>query len=217
MDNKKLLNDGIVDQYVRGQLSEQETVGFETHFLDQTEIIEEIEISQSFRMAVQRSNHHAEITESPPWWQRFFSLQGSSGWVTAFATMAFVVVAQSVYFGNQIEQLSAPQANTPVLILSQTRGGPPTGIMHLNDNIRWFALELELEWPEADSYSLTINDDQSGQPVARVDDLTVSSNDTLLVSLPAQSFPQGEYSLAVRDGRAEVARFRLRVVRSAAK
>ena len=216
MDNKKLLTDGIIDQYVGGRLGEQELVGFETHFLDQLEIIEEIEISQSFRMAVQPLTRQATRKEQQPWWQRFFSLQGSSGWVGAFATMAFVVVAQSVYFGNQINQLTAPQANTPVLILSQTRGGPPTGIMYLNNNIRWFALELELDWPQADSYSLTVNNDQSGQSVTQVDDLTVSSNDTLLVSLPSKSFPQGEYKLAVHDGRAEVARFRLRVVRSGA-
>ena len=45
MDNKIVMKDGMVDRYVGGQLSEEETVGFENHFLDQTEIIEEIEIS----------------------------------------------------------------------------------------------------------------------------------------------------------------------------
>ena len=84
--------------------------------------------------------------------------------------------------------------------------------MYLNNNIRWFGLDLELDWPKAEHYSLTISAEQSGQAIARIDDLTASNNDTVLVSLPAKSFAQGEYRLAVRDRRAEVARFRLCVV-----
>lgn len=91
MDSKKILHDHTVDRYVYGHLTEKETAGFETRFLDQPEIIEQIEISQSFKVAVQ-----AMTKKHIPRWQRFFSLQGSSGWVAAFATMAFVVGGQIV-------------------------------------------------------------------------------------------------------------------------
>ena len=217
MNTKKIFQDDIVDRYVGGHLTDKETAGFETHFLDRLEIIKEIEISHSFRTGLEPKTRRAPRSEHTPWWQRLFSLHGSSGWATACATMAFVVVAQSVYFGNKIERLNSPQANTPVLVLSQSRGGPPTGVLYLDDSIRWFALELELDWPQEDSYSLTVNDDQSGQTISEVGHLDVSENDTILVSLPAKSFDQGEYQLAVRDERAEVANFRLRVVRRTMK
>jgi hypothetical protein len=222
MNTKNDMHDPRVDRYVNGQMTEQEAAEFETYFLDQPEIIEQIELTQALKLGLLQAKLDAAESASSQqpssggqesWWQRFFSVHGSTGWVTAFASLALVVVAQSFYFTRQIDQLSAPQANTPVLVLSQTRGNAPAGVIFLNDNIRWFALELELDWPQADWYSLTVSDDESGKTITQVEKLSVSSNDTVIVSLPADSFSQGEYDLAVKGDQGEVAHFRMKVMR----
>ena len=90
--------------------------------------------------------------ESSPWpGQSWFA--PFSRWATAFSVLALVSIAQFVYFSHQIEQLQAPQANTPVLLLGQVRGGSdsdqPAGLLHFRDDIRWFSLELDLGWPQS--------------------------------------------------------------------
>ena len=215
----------LVNRYVRDEMSEAEIIRFEQHFLDQPEIIEKIELAQlTWRGMAAAANVTVPLDPSleslkatRSFWPDLGGFPQVTAWATAFVILAVVSVAQFVYFNQQIEQLQAPQANTPILLLGQIRGvsdrDEPSGLLHLRNDIRWFSLELDLAWPQAPEYSMSIRDESNDALVTRVDQLTASLTETLLVTLPATEFRSGDYRLEVSAGDELVSSYRMRVIR----
>ena len=60
---------------------------------------------------------------------------------------------------------------------------------------------------------MSILKESSGELIGEVTQLTASSNETLLVTLPAKNFQSGDYRLEVFAGDEVVSSYRVRVIR----
>ena len=218
MDRRYIDENQIIDRYLLNKLSDEEMVAFEQFFLEDPELVQEIEIRKCFIRGIRKADRtgmlHFENDKSSSLWQWLPVMHPSFPAVAAVSAALLLVVAVLQYDQitrlqgvnakqvSQIDQLMAPQVNTLLVPLGRTRGATtrdePVIRVHLSSAVDQVILSLDTEHLNFENYRLSLDREGSGQ-------LWSSDSDSAppAVVLPAGLLKPGDYYLQIYGARSE--------------
>lgn len=227
-----IVEDELIDDYLRGEFTARERDGFESHFMNAPERQQQVRFAGAFKNYVAAqgafNNSAASIESSPELEQKVESGKQSGGSggnifsrlrmrrpALAFSLAAVVLVLVCGVSWLAVRNLR-PRETGQVLTVLLTPGGAtrsggdaqqvsvPTG----TDALR---LRLRLTADEFQSYRATLLNAE-GATISTAENLKPEQSDggqVVVLSVPARNAPPGEYQLRLNgvyaDGRAESA------------
>ncbi len=232
MDRRYIEENQIIDRYLMDKLSDDEMETFEQLFLEDPEIVREIEIRKLFIRGIRQANRTGLLQigedESSSLWHWLPGMGPAFPAVAAVTAAILLVVAVLQYNQitrlqnvnaeqvGQIGQLMAPQANTLLVPLGLTRGATPGAEpvvrVHLSSTVEQVILALDIEFLSFDNYRLSLDREGAGQLWS-----SDSNSAPPAVVLPAELLVPGDYYLQIYaassgDDLAPVAQFSFTVL-----
>ncbi len=216
MDRRYIEENQIVDRYLMGKLSDDEMETFEQLFLEDPEIVQEIEIRKRFIRGIRQADRTGLLRlnedDSSSFWHWVPDMGPAFPAVAAVTAAILLVVAvlqynqitrlQNVHAEQvgQIGQLMAPQANTLLVPLGLTRGATPGAEpvvrVHLSSAVEQVILALDVELLSFDNYRLSLDREGAGQLWSSE---SVSAPPAII--LPAGLLIPGDYFLQIYGAR----------------
>lgn len=203
MDRNYVIENQIVDRYMRGELSNDENTAFEEFYLSDRETLAELELAEKLEVGLKNAAHQGRL-EAPSRRGWFVRAATSPQWAAAASVL---LVFSLMYNGFvQRQSKSGPDVASPQLIpLIATRSAAPAAVVqHAPD--RWIVLLVDPGIDPYDDYRATVID-QAGQAIREVEGLQPGYEDLLAVGIAGASLVPGRYDLVVkaRSGSAQFA------------
>ncbi len=216
MDRRYIEENQIIDRYLMDKLSDDEMETFEQLFLEDPEIVREIEIRKLFIRGIRQADRTGLLQisedESSSLWHWLPGMGPAFPAVAAVTAAILLVVAVQQYNQitrlqnvnaeqvGQIGQLMAPQANTLLLPLGLTRGATPGAEpvvrVHLSSTVEQVILTLDIEFLSFDNYRLSLDREGAGQLWS-----SDSNSAPPAIVLPAGLLVPGDYYLQIYAAR----------------
>ena len=196
MDLEYISSHSVVDRYLLGQLSEQEQVEFELYFLENPEILDEVEVARSLKRGLTgKQELLGSFQAGAPSDGKLSPLEIVRGWFQSPAVLAgnFAVIATLlalVVLPGQEPPLSAFTATR--VWIGELRGDDAP--VHIE--ILAASLVLDIDVDGTGTYRVSLLD-ANGQRVRDVEQ--VAAADALLVVLSTADLAGGRYTLQVAD------------------
>ena len=216
MDRHYIEENQIIDRFLMNKLSEKEMAAFEQIFLEDPELVQEIEFRKRFIRGIREADRTGLLQlnndESSGIWQWLPVMRPSFPTVAAVSAAVLLMVAVLQYSQiarlqsvnekqvNKIGQLTAPQVNTLLVPLGRTRGATigdePVIRVHLSSAVEQVILSLDIEPLSFDNYRLSLDREGAGR-------LWSSDSDSAppAVVLPAELLTPGDYYLQIYGAR----------------
>ncbi len=215
MDRDYIDENQIIDRYLMNKLSDEEMETFEQLFLEDPELVQEIEFRKRFIRGIRKAERTGLLQsgddESSSIWRWLPVMRPSFSAVAAVSAAIFLMVAVLQYGQiarlqsinekqvSQIGQLLAPQANTLLVPLGRTRGATrdkPVVRVYLSPGVEQVVLSLDIGPLNFDDYRLSLDREGAGQ-------LWSSDSDAAppAVVLPAGLLVPGDYYLQIYGAR----------------
>jgi hypothetical protein len=176
MDRRYIEENQIIDRYLMNKLSEKEMAAFEQIFLEDPELVQEIEFRKRFIRGIRKADRTGLLQlnddESSSIWQWLPVMRPSFPTVAAVSAAVLLMVAVLQYSQiarlqsvnekqvSQIGQLMAPQVNTLLVPLRRTRGSlagaEPVIRVHLASSVVQVILEVDIEPPNFNNYRFSL-------------------------------------------------------------
>ena len=232
MDRRYIEDNQIIDRYLMNKLSAKEMEAFERIFLEDPEIVQEIELRKRFIRGIRNADRtglfQLDSDESSGLW-RWLRVTRPSFQTAAAAFAAILLIVTILQYSqlarlesanekqaNRIQQMMAPQANTLLVPLLRTRGSSagaePVVRVRLSSEVEHVILTLDLERLSFDNYRFSLEREGTGQLWSNESD-----NAPPAVVLPAALLIPGDYYFQIHGARsgetpARVAQFSFTVL-----
>ena len=232
MDRRYIEENQIIDRYLMKKLSGDDMEAFERLFLEDPELVQEIELRKRFIRGLRNADRTRsfQINNGEPSgiWRWSPVIRHAFPTVAAISVAILLLVAVLQYSqirrlqtvnveqASQIRQMMSPQVNTVLVPLGRTRGAPvraePVIRMHLASSVEQVVLTLDIEPVSFDHYRFSLERDGAGRLWSDESDSAPSA-----VVLLAELLIPGNYYLhiqGVRSGEvlAPVAQFSFTVL-----
>jgi len=218
MTHEEIEARNLVERYVLGKISPDDSERFEAHFVDCPVCLEGMEAVERFRAALKPLAGEPAPSSWPVSWSV------AAGLVLALGSALFLAVWQastqrelqearraSLDWRQRYEREHAATAVPPLLAptfsLSITRGSDANEVNRVTipNGSQWLVLSLEGEVDAGITSLRAVVADSSGKSVWRQNDVPVRPHETLSVILPSVVLRPGDYVLTLEglspDGR----------------
>ncbi len=191
MSHEQAVRSQAVERYVLGELTPEEREAFEGHYFDCSACFEQVKLGAQFL-------HHArEVLDPEP----------EKGWLArvlgdlrrpapAFASaMLLCAIAMGVYQQSVIADLKVPRVETRYMLTGEAKGGAGKLISVSHKARLILAVEFARK-PEFASYRAEIIG-ESGKVKASLPVPAASTDESVTVTLPANTLEAGKYAMVV--------------------
>jgi len=204
-DEIPIVEEELIDEYLSGELSEREKVGFESYFMNSAERRQQFRVAKAWRSYVEREDpfgrHTATEAENQP---SFVKPQPSflaslNAWkipLTAAVSILVIVVVWVSYRSSL-----TPRGPALAVFLEpavQTREGGVLQQINVPGNVETIELHAKLPKGQAKNYRAVLFD-AGGNTILTNDSPTIDTSgteiDVVVVPVPAASLARGQYRL----------------------
>ncbi len=208
-----------VDCYVRDKLPEASRKNFELHLLTQTQLQDDVETVLATKLGLQAIGQRRVVNgierdgtggREPSFLQRWLNIRP----VATFASAMVLVLTAGIFMFSDtgirkddlLAQVNAPAGTYETVSLPNVRAGTagefqPLAILNQNAKGGWMLMELELSYPEYQSYNVEILSWPDQASVVTLNSLQPDTQDNLVFALHASELPAGDYvARVVYDG-----------------
>ncbi len=215
-----------IDAYIRGKLDPKSAADFEEEYLQDAELLAELELAYALKQGLLDEEYQPEIGIRPAWWQKVRNslLQPAGAFVATSAivvsTLAFTVLYQSRSDLLMDQQgLTAFQPDVSIVTFSRLRSAREntdfSAIISPDQLTSGLAiLEFEIDWPPKPVYQVKIAAQGQGQQLEPIV-VSVKPDDRgyLVLAVPATYMKAGDYQILISTADNEVPKqeFSLRV------
>jgi len=192
MSHEQAVSGQIAERYLLAELSHEERESFEGHYFDCPACFEQVQLGAEFL------RHSRDVLDPAP----------EKGWLArtlgdlwrpapAFATaMLLLAVGLGAYQQSTIAGLKAPRLTSGYVLTGQAKGGASAQMIRVSRKAA-FSLKVEfLRKPEFTSYQAQIVSAQGATKATLRVPPTVN-DDSITISVPAESLDAGVYSVVV--------------------
>jgi len=208
-----------IDAYIRGKLDPKSAANFEEAYLQDAELLAELELAYALKQGLLEQEYQPEIDIKLAWWQELRnSLLRPAGTFVAtsaivVSTLVFTVLYQSRP-GLLMDQQALTTLQPDVSIVNFSR------IRSARENANYSAiispdqltsglaiLEFEIDWPPQSIYQVTIamqGEAQQLEPIV----VSVKPDDRgyLVMAVPANYLEAGDYQILISTTNDEVSK-----------
>lgn len=202
MDRNYVIENDLVDRYVRGDLSDEESAAFEAFYLSDQETLTELEIAEKLQFGLKdaAAQGRLEASSRPGWFVRAVT---SPQWATAASILLVLSLGYTGLLQRQLE--SAPDVAAPQLVpLITTRSAAPTTVVPQAPD-GWLVLLVDSGFEPYSDYRAAVLD-ADGQPIWEVGGLQPGYEDLLAIGVDGSVLRPGRYDV-VLQGRSGSAAF----------
>ena len=213
-DEISIVEDELIDEYLSGELSEKESVAFESFFMNSSERQQQFKVAKAWRSYVDQERSEPEVDDlvvvAEPQPSFLASLSAYRIPIAAaFSILVIVVVWISFRSSSTLRGPSLAVFLEPAI---QTREGGTPQQVNVPRDIQTIELHAKLPKGLSKTYRAVLLD-AGGNTVLTNDNPTVDTSgsevDVVIVPLPAARLTRGQYKLQLdiphSDGRSESA------------
>lgn len=211
MDRQAIRERQVIERYLQGTLTAEEEQAFEEAYLADSELLDELVLTEKLREGVRRQAGHREGSPSaPPAARRtaWRSLLGSPRYAAAASVLLGISLLGSGALLVENQRLRAggrPAAGTPtrVLPLVAVRGERPNLVPAPAPN-EWTVFLLDPGFADFDTYRATLARRGAGasEQLLRLDDLEPNYEGLLPLGLPGRLLTPGRYEILLEGRKA---------------
>jgi hypothetical protein len=228
-DEIPMAEEELIDDYLSGELSEPESVAFESYFMNSSERRQQFRVAKALRSYVEREDpfgrHSAPETENVPAFvkQQPSFLASLNAWKIPLAAALSIIVVALVWISMRSSSTTGGPSLAVFLEPSvQTREGGTLQQINVPSNIQNIELHAKLSKGPSQNYRAVLFD-AGGNTILTNDnpkiDKSGSEIDVVVVPVPAARLTRGQYRLQLDiqrpDGHTEsAASYRFVVVTS---
>lgn len=205
MDHPNIEDQNVVDRYLAGELSADDEARFEEHLFACADCLEQVEAGEDLRLgmrevAAQDTARAAQVTQAAglgflAWLGRRRGLWAAG--LTSLGLVAGLLVAALFQGAPGPTETGAPSADLAFVSLGVVRGAEPVTVS-LDPARPWVLLSVELPPGVADSYAVSLIDDEGdGGILWRDDAVAPDPYDALTVVVPSSFLAPGRYRVRV--------------------
>jgi hypothetical protein len=228
MDHTYIDENLVVDRYLMGRLTAEESERFEEHYLHCPRCLDRLEEAERFRGALRQvaAEDGARETGGPPSSERetrdggarllpfparLFATPGGRGLIAA-ALLAAVVLPPTLLYRQlqdtreELARARRPPARTAIFSLGLERGGPgasePSHRIRIGSEPQWIVLSLDLGSAEHDVYrAILLRDGEGGKgkELWRAEELTPDAQEALVIGFPSSLLEPGDHRVRVES------------------
>ena len=188
-----VLENDLVDAYVRGELPEPTRERFRVHYLATEYRREKVRFAE----ALARLDARKSATSSRASWTSWLRLPGLMPQWSAAALAMLVVAAVGYVLWNSVPKGSPQSPSTiSLLLLPDTRAGEGVAALEVPAGTAQVTLRLKLEFDDFPAYAATIRDPADGRAVRSASELkpeTGPDGTTVSITLPASALMPRNY------------------------
>ncbi len=215
-----------IDAYIRGELDPESAANFEEAYLQDAELLAELELAYALKQGLLEEEYQPEIGVRLAWWQKLGKglLRPAGAFVATSAivvsTLAFTVLYQSRSdLLTDQQALTALQPDVSIVTFSRLRSAREntdySAIISPDQLTSGLAiLEFEIDWPPKPVYEVEIAAQGQGQQLEPIV-VSVKPDDRgyLVLAVPATFMKAGDYQILISTTDNEVPKqeFSLRV------
>lgn len=218
-DEISLVEEELIDEYLSGELSEQESVAFESYFMNSSERRQQFRVAKAFRSYVEREDPFGRHTDSEGEnlssfvKQQPLFLASLNAWKVPLTAAVSIVVIVIVWISFR----TSPTTRGPSLAVFlepavQTREGGTLQQINVPSNIQTIELHAKLSKGQSRNYRAVLFD-AGGNTILTNDNPTIDTSgseiDVVVVPVPAGRLTRGQYRLQLDitypDGHLETA------------
>ena len=204
-DEIPIVEEELIDEYLSGELSERESVAFESYFMNSAERRQQFRVAKALRRYVEREDpfgrHTDPEAENLPSFvkQQPSFLASLNAWKIPLTTTVAILVIVVVW----ISYKSSPATRGPSLAVFlepavQTREGGALQQINVPPNIEIIELHAKLSKQQSKNYHAVLFD-AGGNTIFTNDKLTIDTSgseiDVVVVPVPAARLTSGQYRL----------------------
>ncbi len=205
-----------IDAYIRGKLDPQTAADFEEAYLQDAELLAELELAYALQQGLLEQEYQPEIGVRVAWWQRLRTAwwRPAGAFVATSAivvsTLAFTLLQQSRPDLLTEQQVQATfQPDVSIVTFSRLRSAQENTEFsavispdHLTSGLA--ILEFEIDWPPQSVYQVTIaaQGDNRLEPI--VASVKPDDRGYLVMALPASYLQAGDYQILISATQNEV-------------
>ncbi|GAB3027130.1 hypothetical protein [Bowmanella dokdonensis] len=208
MQTMDFANQETINQYLRGELSEQDAARFEAWVMDKPQVIETLALDQLMMEGLRQKQPRLSLIR-----------RGMQHWFKTPTRASLVTLAAcSLVFGFSWQFVLAPTppqglANVQIIYIEPTRGEEPDLILvDMSEAQQQLVLSIQPREYKSDEFEVVFRSiEQIGKevsfPPARIRD------GELTLSIPTATLTNGDYLLGIRplDGQGEWQRYTVRI------
>jgi hypothetical protein len=191
MNHEQAVRSQAVERYVLGELTQEEREAFEGHYFDCSACFEQVKLSAQFL------RHAREVLDPEPekgWLARMLGDLRRPAFAFASA-MLVCAIGMGVYQQSVIGDLKAPRIESRYVLRGQPKGR--AGKVVKVSRREKLALTVDfVRKPEFTSYQAQI-EAESGKVKVSLPVPVAVDEDSVTISLPANTLDAGEYSMVV--------------------
>ena len=203
MDHTYIEQHGLIEQYLKGNLAEEEEVLFEEHFHGCFECQEQLTFARSFSkgfhaMAAEDAARQAVVIGGIFTW---LARRGRAVQAGLAAAVLMIALLPTMWLligpGNLASDGGVVSPSVLLLSAYRDRSGEPVAVIDAATSAPPVVLAVDVgSGSRFDSFRATIAD-ATGINVLRRDGLRLNALEVLMISFPADFFPPGDYRLNV--------------------
>jgi len=210
-DEIPMAEEELIDEYLSGELSQQESVAFESYFMNSSERRQQFRVAKAWRSYVEREDpfgrHTAVETENLPAFvkQQPSFLASLNAWKIPLAAALSLLVIVAVWLSIR----PSPTTGGPSLAVFlepavQTREGGTLQQINVPPDTQTVELHAKLSKGPSQNYHAVLFD-ASGNTILTNDNPTIDTSgseiDVVVVPVPAARLTRGQYRLQLNISR----------------
>jgi len=194
MDRNYVIENQLVDRYLRGDLSGDESTAFEEFYLSDQETLAELELAEKLEVGLKAAAEQGRL-EKPSRHDWLVRAVTSPQWAAAASVLLVLSLGYNGMLQRQLD--SAPNVAAPQLVpLIATRSATPaTVISNVSDD--WVVLLVDPGFEPYSDYRATVLD-RDGETLWVVGGLRPGYEDFLAVGVDGTILQPGRYDLVVQ-------------------
>lgn len=205
-----------IDAYIRGKLDPQSAADFEEAYLQDAELLAELELAYALKQGLLQEEYQPNIDTRLAWWQKLRTgwLQPARAFVATSAivvsTLAFTILYQSrTDLPTDRQGLTALQPDVSIVTFSRLRSAREntdfSAVISPDQIASGLAiLEFEIDWPPQPVYQVTIATQGENELEPVVVSVKPDDRGYLVMAVPASKLPAGDYQIVISATSEEV-------------
>lgn len=213
MDRTYVIENQIVDRYLRDELAEDERAAFEEFYLSDQETLAELELAEKLQLGLKECAERGMLVPAARqgWFRRAVT---SPQWAAAASVLLLCSLALSGVLYSRLQ--TGPSVTGTQLVPLYTTRGADAARVPVADEGNWIVLLVDPGFEPYDEYRANIIDGATGVVVWQVGGLQPGYEELLPVGVAGSVLRPGRYELRVeaRSGSgafAEISRIPLQV------
>lgn len=200
IDKAYIEENNVINKYVNGKLSAEESAEFEAYFIDKPELLEQIELELVLKENIPLVVSHSKKPSILSLW---FGTWPKVIFAMSISVFAGVLVS-NVIVNHEAKFLQGETHIAYIESFRTTNNNVDVNTIHINNRVKQLVLVYTPVYPQEKRFKIIVIASKTKKVIFESTDMRKNNDDELVIALPTSLLQKGSYDLVVTALSADV-------------